>query len=90
MQAFYAFIEKNLTYPKEAKRMTIEGKVFVQFVVDEQGSLTEVEVVKGIGAGCDEEAVRIIKNQPTKWTPGEQRGKPTKIRMILPITFKLR
>ncbi len=68
--------------------MGIEGKVFVEFVVDKDGSLTQFIVVKGIGAGCDEEAVRIIQNSPP-WSPGKQRGKPVKQRMVLPIFFTL-
>jgi len=88
MSAFYQFISKKLKYPAQARRMGIEGKVFVQFVVDKDGSLTEVQAVKGIGAGCDEEAERVIKSAP-KWKPGKQRGRSVKVRMILPITFKL-
>jgi len=68
--------------------MGIEGKVFVQFVVDKKGNITEVMAVKGIGAGCDEEAIRVIRTSP-KWKAGKQRGKAVKVRMILPITFKL-
>lgn len=88
MSAFYQYIAKNLKYPSQARRMGIEGKVFVQFVVDKDGSITEVQAVKGIGAGCDEEAVRVI-GEAQKWKPGKQRGRPVKVRMILPITFKL-
>ncbi|UII21782.1 energy transducer TonB [Fulvivirga ligni] len=86
--AFYKFVGDKLKYPAQARRMGIEGKVFVQFVVDKDGSLTDVKAVKGIGAGCDEEAVRVIKTAP-KWSPPKQRGKPVKQRIILPITFKL-
>ena len=88
MSAFYQFVQKKLKYPAQARRMGIEGKVFVQFVVDKDGTLTEVQAVKGIGAGCDEEAERVIKSAP-KWKPGKQRGRAVKVRMILPITFKL-
>jgi len=88
MSAFYKFVQKKLKYPSQARRMGIEGKVFVQFVVDKQGNITEVKAVRGIGAGCDEEAVRVIKSSP-KWKAGKQRGKTVKVRMILPITFKL-
>lgn len=88
MAAFYKYVSDNLKYPAQARRMGIEGKVFVQFVVDKDGTLTEVQAVKGIGAGCDEEAVKVIQNAP-KWTAGKQRGRPVKVRMILPITFKL-
>ena len=86
--AFYKFVQKNLKYPSQAKRMGIEGKVYVQFVVDKDGSITEVQSVKGIGAGCDEEAARVLKMAP-KWKPGKQRGKPVKVRMVMPIVFKL-
>jgi len=88
MAAFYEYVGKNLKYPAQARRMGIEGKVFVQFIVDKDGSITEVQAIKGIGAGCDEEAIRVLKNAP-KWNPGKQRGRPVKVRMILPITFKL-
>jgi periplasmic protein TonB len=88
MQAFYQYVQKELKYPAQARRMGIEGRVFVQFVVDRDGSITEVEAIRGIGAGCDEEAVRVLQEAP-KWTPGKQRGRAVKVRMILPITFKL-
>jgi len=88
MSAFYQFVQKKMKYPSQARRMGIEGKVFVQFVVDKAGNITEVTAVKGIGAGCDQEAVRVIKSSP-KWKAGKQRGKTVKVRMILPITFKL-
>lgn len=87
-QAFYEYVGKKLKYPAQARRMGIEGKVYVQFVVDTDGSLTDVKAVKGIGAGCDQEAVRVIEAAP-KWSPPKQRGKPVKQRIILPITFKL-
>lgn len=88
LAAFYKFVGDNLDYPAQARRMGVEGKVFVQFVVDKDGSLTDVKAVKGIGAGCDEEAVEIVKSSP-KWKPGKQRGKAVRVRMIIPITFKL-
>ena len=88
MAAFYEYVGKKLKYPAQARRMGIEGKVFVEFVVDKDGSITDVNAIKGIGAGCDEEAKRVIENAP-KWNPGKQRGRPVKVRMILPITFKL-
>ncbi len=88
MQSFYQYINKNMKYPAQARRMGIEGKVFVQFVVDKDGTITDVQAVKGIGAGCDEEAVRVIKSAP-KWNPGKQRGRAVRVRMVLPITFQL-
>ncbi|MEM7549013.1 MAG: energy transducer TonB [Bacteroidota bacterium] len=88
MQAFYKYVGKNMKYPNQAKRMGIEGRVYVQFVVDKDGSITDVQAVKGIGAGCDDEAVRVVAASK-KWKPGKQRGRPVKQRIILPITFKL-
>lgn len=86
-QAFYMFIAENIQYPAEAMSAGIEGKVYVQFVVNQVGELTEIEVVKGIGGGCDEEAIRVISISP-KWKPALQRGKPVKQRIILPVTFR--
>ena len=88
MLAFQKFLKKNLKYPNQARRMSVEGKVFVQFVVDRDGSLNDIKVLKGIGAGCDEEAVRVLKKHP-KWSPGKQRGRPVKVRMVIPIIFRL-
>lgn len=88
ISAFYEYVGKKMKYPSQARRMGIEGKVFVQFVVGKDGSISDVKIMRGIGAGCDEEAMRVIKNSPA-WTPGKQRGKPVKVRMVLPITFKL-
>jgi len=87
--AFYAFINKNLRYPVLAKRMGIQGKVFVQFVIDKDGSIIDPVVVKGIGGGCDEEAIRVIGIAP-KWKPGKQRGRPVKVLKIIPIHFVLK
>lgn len=86
--AFYEYISKKLKYPAQARRMGIEGKVFVEFIVDKDGSITDVTLMKGIGGGCDEEAIRIIKASP-KWKPGKQRGQPVKVKMTVPIVFKL-
>lgn len=85
---FYKYMAKNLKYPSQAKRFNVEGKVFVQFIVERDGSMTGVKVVRGIGYGCDDEVMRIVKNAP-KWEPGKQRGEPVRVIMILPITFKL-
>ena len=86
--AFYKYVGDRMKYPTQARRMGIEGKVFVQFVIDKDGSITDVVAVKGIGAGCDEEAVRVVKGHP-KWKPPKQRGQAVKQRIVLPITFKL-
>ncbi|MGF1637118.1 MAG: energy transducer TonB [Cyclobacteriaceae bacterium] len=88
MQAFYKYVGENMEYPPRALRMGVQGRVFVQFVVERDGTLTDVQVVRGIGAGCDEEAIRVVQNSP-KWEPGKQRGRPVRVRMVLPILFKL-
>ncbi len=86
--AFYDYLGENIRYPEEARRIGISGRVFVEFVVDKDGSLTDAKVVKGIGGGCDEEAIRVINRAP-KWKPGKQRGRPVKVRMTVPVFFKL-
>lgn len=88
MAAFYKYVSDNIRYPAQARRMDIQGRVFVEFVVDKDGQLNQFQIVKGIGAGCDEEAIRIMQNAP-RWEPGKQRGKPVRQRMVLPIYFKL-
>jgi len=89
INAFYDFIRKNLKYPLPAYNGGIQGEVDLSFVVEEDGSLTNIEVRRGIGGGCDEEAVRIIKLSP-KWSPGIQNGKPIRIGYGVPITFSLK
>jgi len=90
MNAFYEYVGKQMQgkYPAQARRMGIEGRVFVEFVVEKDGTLTDVKAIKGIGAGCDELAVKVVQNAP-KWKPGKQRGKPVRQKMVLPIVFKL-
>ncbi len=83
-----AAIQKQIKYPPIAKKAGVEGRVIVQFVVNEQGNVVDPVVVRGIGAGCDEEALRAVSQ--AKFKPGKQRGKPVKVKMSLPITFKLK
>lgn len=89
VKAFYQYVADNIKYPQEARKNHIEGRVYVQFVVNSEGKISDVVAVKGIGSGCDEEAVRIVSQAPD-WNPGKQRGKPVSVRMVLPITFVLR
>lgn len=88
MSAFYKFVKKKMKYPPQARRMGIEGKVFVEFVVNEDGSIVDVKAIKGIGAGCDEEAIRVLKSHPN-WNPGKQRGVPARQRMVIALVFQL-
>jgi len=85
---FYKFVGENLKYPAQARRIGIGGKVFVHFIVDKDGGLSDIKVARGIGAGCDEEVLRILAMSPN-WIPGKQRGNPVRVRMMLPITFRL-
>lgn len=89
MQGFMTFVAENIKYPNSALRAKVQGKVFVQFVVNTDGSLVDFKVIKGIGSGCDEEALRVLKQAP-KWEPGKQRGKAVRVRMLVPVFFKLK
>jgi protein TonB len=84
----YEFIGKNIEYPRMAKESGISGRVFVTFVVERDGKVTDVQVIRGIGGGCDEEAIRVIKAMP-KWNAGKQRGKPVRVQYRMPIKFTL-
>lgn len=88
MEALIEYLGSNIKYPEEAKNENIEGKVFVNFIVEKDGSIGETTVLRGIGGGCDEEAVRVVNNMPD-WTPGTQRGEPVKVSYNLPINFAL-
>lgn len=78
---------KKIQYPKLARKAGIQGRVIVQFVVDEQGNARDAKILRGIGGGCDEEALRVINE--TQFVPGMQRGNKVKVRMALPVVFKL-
>ena len=86
MQEMMKFISENRKYPAEAKAKDIHGKVIVAFVVERDGSLSDVKIRRGIGYGCDEEAIRLIKSMP-KWTPGKKNGKAVRVSFMLPVTF---
>jgi TonB family protein len=88
MPAFYKYLAENMKYPQEARETKTEGKVFVQFIINIDGSLSDIRVVKGIGKGCDEESIRVIKASPA-WNPGKQKGIIVKQRYTLPIMFSL-
>ncbi|MFI4963685.1 MAG: TonB family protein [Legionellales bacterium] len=83
-----AYLSKNLHYPELARSTGIEGRVAIEFVVNEDGSVSNAKVVRGIGGGCDEEALRIVSNMP-KWKPGKQNGIAVKVFFVLPILFQL-
>lgn len=84
----YKYLGNSIKYPPLAKESGIQGRVFVNFVVEPDGSISNVKVLRGIGGGCDEEAVRVVENMPT-WKPGKQRGKAVRVSYNLPIKFTL-
>jgi protein TonB len=82
------FLQDNIKYPQMARESGIQGTVYVTFVIERNGSVTDVKILRGIGGGCDEEAVRVVQNMP-KWEPGKQRGKPVRVQFNMPIKFTL-
>ena len=82
------YLAKNIKYPQMARESGIQGRVFVNFVVEPDGSVSNVNVMRSLGGGCDEEAMRVVKSMP-KWKPGKQRGKAVRVSYILPVNFKL-
>lgn len=88
LQSFYRYVGENMKYPALARSTGVEGKVYIAFIVDEEGKVRNVQVVRGIGAGCDVEAQRVIVNAPN-FTPGQKDGEPVAVKIVLPITFKL-
>jgi len=85
---FRSFVSSNMRYPEVAAENGIQGRVFVQFVVEADGRLTNVKVIRGVDPALDREAVRVIESSP-KWNPGKQRGKPVRVSYTFPITFVL-
>lgn len=82
------WLKRNLNYPSIAAEMNIQGKVFIQFVVEKDGSISNIKVMRGVDESLDKEAVRVIQSMP-KWIPGKQRGKAVRVAYHLPITFEL-
>ncbi|MFP4064164.1 MAG: energy transducer TonB [Bacteroidales bacterium] len=87
-EARQRFLEENLRYPQMAREAGIQGTVFVTFVVETDGSVTDVQVLRGIGGGCDREAVRVVEMMP-RWEPGRQRGQAVRVQFNMPIRFRL-
>ncbi|HPT15548.1 MAG TPA: TonB family protein [Bacteroidales bacterium] len=83
------FIGEHIAYPREAREIGVSGIVYLTFVIEKDGSVSNVKVLRGIGSGCDEEAVRVISLMP-KWSPGMQRTKPVRVSFNMPIAFKLK
>lgn len=88
-QAMLQYLGNNIQYPEIARRAGIEGPVSVQFIVDENGDISQATITRGIGGGCDEEALRVVNAMP-RWRAGKQNGKPVKVRHNIQVRFKLR
>ena len=87
-KALFTFLQSNISYPIEARKNKIEGKVSISFTIGRDGAVKNVTLVRGIGSGCDEEAMRVISAMP-KWTPGQYQGRPASIQYNLPVHFSL-
>jgi protein TonB len=88
IDALQEYIANNIKYPKIAKEKGIEGRVYVQFVIDTKGRVTKVKVVKGVDPHLNKEAIRVVKTMPN-WIPGEYGGKKVPVSFIVPVSFKL-
>lgn len=89
MDAFYQYLAQELKYPREARTAGVTGRTWVQFVVERDGTLSEIETVKGIGGGRDEEVVRVLEGA-SDFVPAQQRGRNVRVRMVVPVTFQLK
>lgn len=88
MSAFFKYIQNDLQYPEAAKAKGIEGRVFVEYVVEKDGSISNARVLKSLNTACDQEAIRLVNNS-TKWNPGKIDGNVVRVKMALPLNFKL-
>ena len=88
MQAMIAFLQTNMKYPEDAAKQKVEGRVMVQFVVETDGSVSDVHVAKQVFPSLDAEAVRVVQAMP-KWTPGKEKGRVVRVKYLLPIVFRM-
>lgn len=83
------YLKKNIQYPPSAKAKKVSGRVYVQFIIERDGSVSRAKVTRGIGSGCDEESLRLVKQMP-KWIPGKMGSEPVQVQFTLPINFALK
>lgn len=88
MDKFYNYLSKSIRYPSAAQEIGLQGKVFVSFIIEKNGALSDIKVEKKLGSGTDEEAIRVLTASP-RWIPGIQNGKPVRVRYNIPISFSL-
>ena len=89
MQALFEFISQNIKYPADAQKQKVEGRVLAKFVIETDGSISDIEVVKNAFPSLDAEAVRVIQAMP-KWIPGRQKGQAVRVKFVMPINFSLK
>ena len=82
------YLNQNIRYPAEAQEICVQGRVVVRFVVEKDGHISDVTVLRSVEPSLDKEAVRVVKNMP-RWTPGKQGGKPVRVRFTVPVSFRL-
>jgi protein TonB len=87
--ALFEYLQKNVKYPADAEKKKVEGRVLVTFVVNTDGSITDIEVVRKTFPSLDAEAVRVISGMP-RWKPGEQKGQKVRVKYTVPLTFRLK
>lgn len=87
-QALFAYLSKHIKYPSIPQELGVQGKVILQFVVDKDGSISHLSVVRSVDPHLDKEAIRVVQSMP-KWSPGKQRGVPVRVKYTLPVTFRL-
>jgi len=88
MQAMIEFLQTNMKYPEDAEKQKVEGRVMVQFVVETDGSISDVHVAKQVFPSLDAEAIRVVKAMPN-WTPGKEKGRVVRVKYLLPIVFRM-
>jgi len=88
-QSRQSYFMLTMKYPAEARRQGTEGKVFISAIITKDGQMIDEKVETGIGYGCDEEALRTVKNIPDEWIPAKTNGEPTNVKILIPVTFKL-
>lgn len=88
-EGMFKFMKDNMKYPEDAQKQQIEGRVLVQFIIEKDGSLSNVNVLRSVFPSLDAEAVRVVKAMPN-WKPGRQKGEPVRVKFTIPLMFKLK
>ena len=88
-EARMKFIVENIEYPEIAREQNVQGTVYVSFIVEKDGSLTNIKILRGIGSACDKEVIRIVNKMPN-WKAGTQRGKAVRVKFNMPVKFQLK